>query len=228
MLSFFYIVYKNLFFNECTECSGPVIAPKRICQSCRDAEEEAKRWKVCTTCGESFRLEDHQSAITKICSACKEEEFYWCYERTMLYFNKEFFNRIKDPEKKVTRFALKARNDIQSTTEYSEFKKLYKFENVDWKEDKTFDHINSMSYILSNFLKRCIENPKLRNYNYFRNYLLKYGVQFRTSQRQNYDLIEFQREGITPEQYLSVVGNIKGKTKEESINIIKKHFINHG
>ena len=220
--------YRSLKFTSCKDCGSPFLGRVHKCQSCIDAEIETKRHKECTICGEVFRLKDGQSGVTRICPDCKEEDIYWCYKRTILYFDEEFFKRISSDTKRMERFALKARNDIQSITEYSEFKKDYVFENVDWKIDTTYDHINSMSYILSNFIKKCNENPKLKNYEYFRNYLLKYGCQFRTSQKQNYDLIQYQKTGVTPEEYISVVGNSKNKTKEETIAIIKKHFINHG
>ena len=129
----------------------------------------------------------------------------------------------------MKKFATKARNDIQSTTDYAFYKMVdYKFENVNWEIDKTWEHINSMSFLIYTFLKRSIEDPKRRNFSYCKNFLTKYGVQFRTSAQQNQDLIKYQKNGVTPEEYISIVGNIVGKTKEKTITIIKKHFINHG
>jgi len=221
--------YKILSFRECPKCSEPFLGKSHICQSCKDAEAEAKRWKVCD-CGNNFRLEDGQGGGTRVCPACKEDDYDFFFKRAVLYFNGKFFPRAKSEDERMYKYASKSRNDIQSTTGYANFKMMYHFENVDWKVDNTWEHINSMTFLIYNFLKRCLEDPSRKNYNYARNYLLKYGVQFRTSAAQNYALVPFQTSdnGVTPEQYISIVGNIKGKTKEETIDIIKKHFINHG
>ena len=220
--------YRFVHFNSCKTCSEPLIAPKHICPTCRDAELEAKRWKICE-CGNNFRLEDDQGGGTRVCPACKEDDYDFFYTRAISYFEHKYFPRAKSEDERMYKYSSKARNDIQATTGYSNFKMPYQFENVDWSVDKTWEHINSMTNSYYTFLKRCKEDPSRKNFHYARNFLLKYGVQFRTSAAQNQALIPFQNKpgGITPSEYIAIVGNLKGKTKEETIDIIKDHFINH-
>jgi len=222
-------IYRDLVFKVCKDCGEPYLGSKQICSTCETRRAEELRWKDCE-CGNRFRLEDGQSRGTRVCPACKEDDYDFFYNRAIQYFNHRFYPRAKTEEERMYKYASKSRNDIQSTTGYANFKMMYEFENVDWRVDNTWEHINSMTFLIYNFLKRCTEDPVRKNYNYAKNYLLKYGVQFRTSAAQNYALVPFQtsENGVTPEQYISIVGNIKGKTKEETIDIIKKHFINHG
>ena len=218
-------IYKELVFKVCKDCGEPYLGSKQICFNCEAKRAEELRWVDCA-CGEKFRLEDHQNRQTRVCPKCKEEDYRLFFNQVINFFNTNPFPRLS-PEDEMYKFSSKERNIVQSTTGYSNFKMHYEFENVNWEVDNTWEHINSMTFLIFNFLKKCHKNPKLRNYEYARNYLLKYGVQFRTSAKHNQDLVKFQTNGVTPEEYISVVGNIKGKTKEETIDIIKKHFINH-
>lgn len=221
-------VYKELVFKVCKDCGEPYLGSRQICSSCEAKRAEELRWVDCS-CGERFRLEDHQNRQTRVCPICKEEDYRLFFDQILNYFNTNPYPRLPEDER-MYKFASKERNIVQSVTGYSNFKMMYEFENVDWDVDNTWEHINSMTFLIYNFLRKCKEDPRLRNYEYARNYLLKYGVQFRTSAKQNQELIQYQSkpEGVSPIEYISVVGNIKGKTREETIDIIKKHFINHG
>ena len=219
-------IYRELVFKVCKDCEEPFIGSKQICSNCEVRRAEELRWKDCE-CGNRFRLDDGQSRGTRVCPACKDDDYDFFYNRAVHYFEHKYYPRAKSEDERIYKYASKSRNDIQSTTGYSNFKMMYHFENVDWRVDNTWEHINSMTFLIYNFLKRCSEDPARKNYSYARNYLLKYGVQFRTSAIQNQALVPFQANGITPQEYISVVGNIKGKTKDETIDIIKKHFINH-
>lgn len=219
--------YKALKFRECKYCQSPFLGSKHTCPACEARFAEALRWVDCS-CGEKFRLEDHQNRQTRVCPKCKEEDYRFYCNRILNYFDENYYPRAKTEEERMYKFASKSRNDVQSVTGYSNFKMMYFFENVDWKIHNTWEHINSMTFLTYNLLKELGKDKSKRNYEYISDYLLHYGVQFRTSAEQNQALIEFQTDGVTPEEYISVVGNIKGKTKDETIAIIKKHFINHG
>jgi len=217
--------YKKLSYRLC-ECGNAVRVPQRTCQSCLDARAESKRWKVCNVCGEEFRLEDHQSASVKVCPKCKNAHWQMAYDTIMLYFEpKNSFNYLSENEK-IRKFASIQRNIIQSVTDYPEFKLRHiEFESVP-SSSLTFDHINAMTYLIENYIREVKANFGLSGYENFRDYLLKYAVQFRVTPAQNMALAKYQGSGITPEKYIDVVGPIKGKTIKESIEIIRPHFIN--
>jgi hypothetical protein len=222
-------VYKELYFKACKRCNEPFLGSKQICSKCEEEIAEELRWVECS-CGEKFRLEDNQNRQTRVCPACKEEDYEFYCNRILNFFEKPYYSRSKDKEERMYKFASKARNDVQSVTGYSNFKMHYHFENVDWKVDNTWEHINSMTFLTYNLLKTLYNDSSKRTKEYITDYLLHFGVQFRTSANQNQSLIQYQSkpEGITPREYISIVGSIKGKSVEETVSIIKKHFINKG
>lgn len=221
-------IYRDLVFKVCKDCGDPHLRPQQICFSCKAKRDEEARWITCS-CGEKFRLEDEQNRQTKKCPKCKEDRYFSFYTSVMTYFHWDHFTRFS-LEDRIHEFAMVRRNEVQSATPFSNFKLPYEFVNVNWKIDKTWEHINSMTILIESLVKILIDDESKRTFEFVREYLLKYGVQFRTSASQNLALIPYQSKpgGITPEEYISIVGNIKGKTKEETIDIIKKHFINHG
>ena len=210
---------------KCKSCDTMITGRSAKCQECKDKEAEAKRNKICSICGESFRLEDHQNASVKVCPRCKDAKYRMAFETIMLYFsigNPLYYLNTKD---QIRGFASMQRNIIQAVSMFPEFKLSHiKFVSVP-KSSQTFDHINTMTFFIENYIRACRLDPRKKSYEYFRKYLLKYAVQFRVTPQQNMDLVKFQTTGITPEQYISVVGPIEGKSEVESIDSIREHFI---
>jgi hypothetical protein len=126
----------------------------------------------------------------------------------------------------IRNFSSIQRNLIQAITDYPEFK-IYKIKFLSVPPNsQTWDHVNAMTYFIENYLRDCILDPGKKNFPYFREYLLRYAVQFRVTPAQNMLLAPFQSIGITSAQYISVVGPIEDKSVQESIEIIKPYFIN--
>ena len=217
--------YKKMSFRLC-ECGNPVKSPQRTCQECRDREAEARRWKVCNVCGDAFRLEDHQSGSVKVCPRCKDAHWKMAHETVLLYFSPENPFDYLPEEERIRKFASVQRNIIQAVTDYPEFKLRHiHFESVP-RSSLTFDHINAMTYLIENYIRQVREDYKMAEYEAFKEYLLKYSVQFRVTPEQNMTLAKYQATGITPEKYIEVVGPIKGMSIKKSIEKIRPHFIN--
>lgn len=206
------------------QCGNIISARNKKCHECKEKEKERKRWKLCK-CGFIFKLEVFQGGGNRVCPQCKNEDYLEAHDTIMLFFDKPRYSFLPI-EKRIRKFANKQRNIIQASTDYAEFK-LYNinFSSVS-RNSKTWDHINAMTYIIENYISECISEPIKKDFSYFRGYLLKYAVQFRVTKKQNMELIKYQRTGITPKQYISVVGNMEGKTEVESIKEIEHHFIN--
>ena len=224
-------IYRDLVFKVCKNCGEPFLGSRHICSVCEAKIEEDKKWGNCK-CGERFLLEEGQDQKTKKCPKCKEDKYFAAFHTGIMSFF-IFYDNIYPRyslEDKIHEYSKDIRNNVQSSTPYSNFKMPYIFENVDWSIDKTWEHINSMTNLIKSLLYVLLEDEDKRNFKFTKEYLLRYGVQFRTSAAQNYALVPFQNKsgGITAGEYISIVGNIVGKTKEETIDIIKKHFINHG
>lgn len=216
--------YKKMSFRLC-QCGNPVKSPQRTCQECKDAEAEAKRWKICSVCGEEFRLQDHQSGAVKVCPRCKDAHWKMAHDTILLFFHPENpFDYLN--EAKVRKFASIQRNIIQAVTDYPEFKLRHiRFASVP-RSSLTFDHINAMTYLIENYIYMVRDDFRMAEFEEFKRYLLKYAVQFRVTPEQNMTLAKYQANGITPEKYIEVVGPLVGKTEKESIEIIRPYFIN--
>ena len=211
---------------KCRTCDTMITGRSTQCQECKDREAEAKRNKVCTVCEAPFRLEDHQSASTRVCSRCKEAKYKVAFNTIMTFFDQDLPLKYLGPNNMVRIFASMQRNIIQSVSG-PEFRLLdIKFASVP-PGSQCFDHINGMTRLIEEYVTDCIYNPEIRNFSYFRRYLLGCGCQFRVTPAQNMALAPFQSKGITSAQYVSVVGPIIGKTIDETIKIIKPYFI-HG
>lgn len=212
---------------KCISCENIVTGKTKKCQECKDKEYLESRTKVCPRCEKKFILEDHQHGRESICQECKENDYKFIFFRIKDFVDNtyKFFPNIS-LEKKVHVFALKSRNDVQAVTDYREFKKYdIKFTSVK-SSDRTFDHVNAMTFIIENYILEVLKDDRKLLFLYFKEYLLKYGVQFRVTQKHNIELIKYQIKGITPEEYISVVGLIKGYTEKESIEKIREYFIN--
>jgi len=212
--------------HACLSCGKMILGRNRKCQDCKDREKEAKRWKTCSICGETFRLEDHQRGGNKVCPRCKNAKYMVAFKTIMLFFEEDNPLNYLGLTEAIRIFSSIQRNLIQAITDFPEFK-LYeiKFASVP-SNSQTWDHVNAMTYFIENYLRSCILDPQKKNFQYFRDYLLQYAIQFRVTPAQNMALAKFQATGITPAQYISVVGPVIGKTIDESIDIIKDHFIN--
>lgn len=212
--------------HACLSCGKMILGRNRKCPECTAKEKEERRWKTCSICDSVFRLEDHQGGGNKICPRCKDAKYELAFNTIMLFFQSNNpLNYLPMPIR-IREFASSERNIIQDTTGYSEFKITgVKFASVP-SGSQTWDHVNSMTYFIENYINDCILYPSKMTFKYFKSYLLQYAVQFRVTQAHNMSLIVFQKTGITSAQYISVVGPIIGKTIDESIEIIKPYFIN--
>jgi len=212
--------------HKCLLCDTMIIGREKKCPVCLAKEKEARRWKTCSICGTQFRLHDHQGGGNKVCQRCKDAKYMVAFKTIMLFFDEENPLNYLSLTEGIRNFSSIQRNLIQAITDYSEFKlSKIKFSGVP-HNSQTWDHINAMTYFIENYLRDCILDPSKKNFPYFREYLLRYAVQFRVTPAQNMALAPFQAKGITPEQYINVVGPIEGKTIDESIEIIRTYFIN--
>jgi len=213
---------------KCISCEKIIIGRTRRCQECKDRIEDEKKNKICKRlgCGIKFRLEEGQKGQIRICPRCKEADFKMAFKTINLFFDDDNPYNYLSSEYRPRIFSSKQRNIIQAVTDYPEFKiKNIIFENVDI-ESKTWDHINTMTFFIENYLLECIKDPFKKTFVYFKEYLLKYAVQFKVNPKHNMNLISYQVKGITPEEYICVVGPIVDHTEKESVEIIRPHFIN--
>ena len=223
-------VYKKMKFSACPSCGKVMINKKsnQKCDECKERERIQSRIRICASCGNPFMLEDHQHGGERICPKCKEGDYFFVWDRLGPFIDHphKYWPEISDMSKRIHRFASKARNDVQSTTDYPEFKMRHiSFESM--KQDTpTMDHLNGMTYILKNYLTKVFEGSMKYDFEEFKKYYKKYAVQFPVTQRHNLDLRPFQENGVKPDEYVNVVGNLEGHTKEETVEIIKEHFIN--
>lgn len=233
--------YKNLLFNECS-CGNVLISPHKKCPECIEKERIENRTKTCS-CGNVFILDDNQNGNVTVCPRCKEADYKLAYITAELYFDKrDPYYYIRDIEERIRKFSSKERNIIQSVTGYPEFKIPIKFESTPDKKP-CWDHNNSMTNFLVDYLKIRVDQRKnkikeflrsdKKKFEFFKNFLLKYGRQFPTTPEANQELIKYQIHGVTPSQYVGVVGKVVefygspvNKSVEESIEIIKPYFIN--
>jgi len=217
--------YRKLSYRLC-ECGRAVRVPQRTCQFCFDERAEAKRNKICNVCEEPFRLEDHQNASVKVCPRCKDARYKVAFDTIMTFFTDNPPLGYLSLNKQIRNFSSIQRNVIQAVTMFPEFRiSSLRFASVP-SNSQTFDHVNAMTYFIEYYINDCVNNEWKRDFGYFREFLLKYAVQFRVTPAQNMLLAKYQANGITPEKYIKVVGPLKGKTKKESIEIIRPHFIN--
>ena len=212
---------------KCISCDNMITGRSNKCQECKDKEAEAKRNKICNVCEEPFRLEDHQNASVKVCPRCKDAKYRVAFNTIMTFFDDDFPLTYLNLNKQVRNFASIQRNVIQAVTMFPEFRiSNVKFASVP-TSSQTFDHVNAMTYFIEYYINDCVYQEWKRDFKYFREFLLKYAVQFRVTPAQNMALVPFQAKGIKSHEYVSVVGPIKGMTEEETIKVIKPYFI-HG
>lgn len=210
--------------HQCSSCENMISGRERKCQDCKDREKEAKRWKTCS-CGITFRLDDHQSGGEKVCPRCKDEKFRTAHDDIMNFFDKPRWAFLPLNER-IHKTSSIRRNIIQAING-PEFKLFHIHFSKIPHNSTTWDHVNSMTYFIEKYISDCISDPSKKEFDYFKEYLLKYAIQFRVTPELNRKLSKYQTTGITPEQYISVVGLIEGtETIEESIEIIKPYFIN--
>jgi hypothetical protein len=212
--------------HKCLSCDNMIKGRDRKCPACIAIEKEAKRYKTCSICGQSFRLEDHQGGGNRVCPRCKDAKYRTAYKTIIGFFDEDNPLSYLGLSEGIRNFSSIQRNVIQAVTDFAEFKLRHiKFSSVPGNS-QTFDHVNAMTYLIEKFIRDCIHDPSKKNFQYFRDYLLKYAVQFRVTPSQNMLLAKHQAIGVTPSQYISVVGPIEGKSVEESIEIIRPYFIN--
>jgi hypothetical protein len=225
----------------CKVCGEVEVNKKgQLCNSCKKAKAEAddlkKRTKVCE-CKQVFIIPKGESTRTRTCPRCLREPHQIALNAILDYFNENGTRKVyiwADESYAILKFSSQIRNNILYTGARSSFKLPYEFENVK-NEETTWDHINGMTFTTRNYLLKLIKNyDKYKNLDEFIKYIDKYAVQFKISKNQNRSavLINFQKAGINPKQYISIMGRIKntntGKyfTIDQSIDIIRKHFIN--
>lgn len=222
-------VYKKMLINQC-QCGKLMVnrTVKQKCDECKEREWRESRLRSCSACGANFMLHDHQHGGERICEACREQDWKFLFRRIsdFVLHTDEYFGNLP-LDRKIHRFALKSRNDIQAVTDYRNFKMYhFKFQNNNQKTP-TMDHINAMTHIIEYFIRGYFSGKYKLDYDVFREYLLKYAVQFPVTQRDNLALREFQARGIKPEEYVEVAGPLEDHTHEETIEAIREHFI-HG
>lgn len=221
-------VYKKMLINQC-ECGKLMVnrTSKQKCDECKEKKKRESRLRECSTCGSKFMLMDHQHGGESVCLRCKYDKYKFALVFFLQYFNlNNSFNHL-GRNKSLRVFSSMCRNIVQDITGYPEFKiRDIRFASVP-KDSETWDHVNAMTYFIQYYLQLCLSDPSKKDFEYFVKYLHKYAVQFKVTPEQNRRLERFQKTGITPEQYISVVGPIIGKTVKESVEIIREHFI-HG
>jgi hypothetical protein len=213
--------------HPCKICGKPITGKARKCQVCKDREAEQKRIKTCE-CGTVFILTPDQKGLVRTCPLCREGDYKFAHRRVSDFIDNpdEYYPHIPI-EGRIRKFASKSRNDVQSTSDYSSFKMSgFKFQSNN-QGKPTMDHVNAMTYIIEYYIKQCFAGNFINTLENFKKYYDRYAVQFPVSREHNEKLRVYQAKGVTPEQYISVVGPLVGKTAEESIEIIRPHFI-HG
>ena len=221
-------LFKKMLINEC-QCGKLMICrtSKQKCDECKEREWRESRIRTCSTCESSFMLMDHQHGGESVCLKCKYDKYKSALYTIMGYFNPYNPFEHLGVKKSLRVFSSMYRNIIQDITGYPEFKiRHIRFASVP-ESSETWDHVNAMTYFIQYYLKICLEDPTKMDFEYFVKYLHKYAVQFKVTPAQNRELEKYQRTGITPEQYISVVGPIIGMTIKESIEAIREYFI-HG
>lgn len=221
-------VYKIMLLNKCPGCGELMVnrTSKQKCDKCKEREWRLSRLKVCS-CGSTFMLQDHQHGGERVCPACREGDYKFVFRRISDFIsNPHWYWPHINMKDRIRKFASKSRNDVQSTTDYRNFK-MYdlEFQNNNQKVP-TMDHINAMTYIIEHYIEGCLSGKYKLDLDEFKDYYNKYAVQFPVSQKDNLKLREFQVKGVTPEEYISIVGPLKNLSIEESIEKIRKHFIN--
>jgi hypothetical protein len=234
--------YKNLLFNEC-KCGDVIIHPLKKCPACVERErleaEEEKKWCDCNKCGKRFRRGE-EDPNGRTCDDCKEKfKYKQAHLAILAFFSGKNSLRKLPKERAIDEYSGVVRNTIQDITGFPHFrvKNMY-FENIplDLKDSEyCWDHNNSMKSSIKHYLTLCSNKRRYRKYKYFKQLLIQYyGVQLRSTSEINRDLVPLQKEGITPEKYLSVVGNViikekngtfTRKSREESIEILKPIFV---
>ena len=171
---------------------------------------------------------DHQAGGERVCPHCREGDYVFLYDRLRLFIdNPDRYYAHTPLDFRMWKYASKGRNDVQSTSDYRDFKRNYKFVNMN-KKIPTWDHVNSMTYILYHYLKGVLVTKQFDgSFLEFVEYYDKYAVQFPVLPGDNQALKEYQAKGIKPEEYAAEVGPIEGHTHEETVEAIREHFI-HG
>lgn len=230
-------VYRELVFNACKDCQGPVISPKRICDDCLEQRDLEERTKICSVCRDSFEVERGGNKRLKVCDRCKKAKYRLAHKTVLLYFDEDNpLLYLKDPDIIAQVFSSVERNIIQSITEFPEFLLDIQFENVDYTKpgENTREHINGMLSTIKKYILECLTDELKKKYEKWEKHLFQYGCQVITSKKHNQQLKDFQNKpgGITPREYISVVGRVIKNGKilsiEKSINILKPYFINKG
>jgi len=224
----------------CKVCGEVEVNKKgQLCKVCKKAKAKAddlkSRTKICE-CKQVFIIPKGESTKLKTCPKCKRESYKNALIGILGFFNINGTRQVytwADETFAVIKYASHIRNNILFTGARKEFQLPYEFEFVP-NDGLTWDHINGMTFTTRNYLLKLIKNyDKYKNLDEFIKYIDKYAVQFKISKNQNRSavLINFQKAGINPKQYISIMGRIKntntGKyfTIDQSIDIIRKHFI---
>ena len=203
-------------------CGVEVFNGSKKCNSCKDIE---KRTITCSCGTVHVRKIGYTSSK---CQQCRAENLANVFCSVKGFFDPimgNVYGSHKSMSKRIRSFAGDNRNAIKEVTRFPEFIMPYRFKNVP-KDAKCADHINGMLFTMENYLHMVIDDPSKLNMKDFKRYIKRYGVKFMITQAQNLGpLKKFQKTGVSPSQYISIVGEIRDKTFTESVDIIKYHFI---
>lgn len=221
--------------HKCRDCDNIIFGKARVCPVCKERKRIEKRTRKCPKLGHEFVLEENQHGGESLSREFKEgliTGFLFRRLRDFIENPMEYFPGMS-LEAAIDEYALRARNDVQSTSSFPEYKVDIEFENVSrhWDKKKTYDHNNSMKYTLKHYIKMCLKDKSYLTPEYLLEYYRKYANQFPVLQKHNQDLIDMQQGGSTSDKYLDIVGNviIDGvvQSREDSKKIISPYFI-HG
>ena len=172
-------LFKKLLVNEC-QCGSLMVnrTSRQKCDSCKEREWRESRLRTCS-CGTTFMLMDHQAGGERVCPHCREGDYVFLYDRLRLFIdNPDRYYAHTPLDFRMWKYASKGRNDVQSTSDYRDFKRNYKFVNMN-KKIPTWDHVNSMTYILYHYLKGVLVTREFDgSFLEFVEYYDKYAVQF--------------------------------------------------
>jgi hypothetical protein len=210
----------------CKDCHTTIIAGrKQICDAC----QEKRKLRICTLCKKSFIPVDKG----QYCQICKEETYRVLGITSLLIVknHKLFYPNIEDINYKIPILSTFFRNNFKEATRFCNFKVAgIGFEKV-IESDSTWDHNNSMKFCTQKIFEYILTDPgqNSEKLKYIQDFILKYGYQFRTSQKINNNMILDQQSGMTARKYIEHNGRIIKDgillSEEESIELLNPYFI---
>ena len=183
---------------KCGKEFNPVDKRKKLCEDCRKVKAITKYNDFCYTL---LAYVQNLNGIADLIS------FYdYINQRAS-----ELRNLIKDYSPKTLNFRLD-----------------FEFENVKKVRDSvkvTHDHLNGVKQVAMVCLI-LMNNGKISNVEEFEAFLNSMCMQVEVAKAMNdSDLKVLQRNFVKPVDYIDVVGNIVGYSREESIEMIKPYFL---